>query len=234
LDFTDAHGRSQRNAIERTGTGGRFGVILAAAGAGKTASLTPLVSAWKDMGRDVHGASLAWRQADDLVEAGIEKRDVFAVSVLLDKLGDPDSPLTLTKSSVVAVDEWGLLGTRQGLELLRWREKLGFSIVALGDQKQCQSIQAGAIIDLTRKALGAEQIPDILTTRRQQTEREKQIVGLLRDGRAAEALKLKREDVHRPPESRRPRADDQRTDEPRRAPDQRGRPRGKAKAGHDR
>ena len=38
--------------------------------------LKPLVSAWREQGRDVHGASLAWRQADELSDAGIgaEKR----------------------------------------------------------------------------------------------------------------------------------------------------------------
>jgi hypothetical protein len=66
--------------------------------------------------------------------------------------------------------------------------------VALGDDKQCTAISAGAIIDLSRRALGAEQVPEILTTRRQETERERRIAGLFRDGRAAEALDLKRAD----------------------------------------
>jgi hypothetical protein len=92
------------------------------------------------------------------------------------------------------VDEWGLIGTRQALELLRLREKHGFTIVALGDDKQCSAVAAGNIIDLSRRALGAEQIPEILTTRRQQTEREQKIAGLLRKGRAAEALAMKRSD----------------------------------------
>ena len=95
---------------------------------------------------------------------------------------------------MVAVDEWGMVGTRQGLELLRHQERHGFSIVALGDDKQCASISAGAIIELSRHALGAEQVPEILTTRRQKTEREQEIVGLFREGRAAEALDMKRAD----------------------------------------
>jgi hypothetical protein len=66
--------------------------------------------------------------------------------------------------------------------------------VALGDDKQCTAISAGAIIDLSRRAFGAEQVPEILTTRRQETERERRIAGLFRDGRAAEALDLKRAD----------------------------------------
>ena len=66
---------------------------------------------------------------------------------------------------------------------------------APGDDKaQCESVQAGAIIELSRRALGAEQVPQILTTVRQQTERQRQIVGLFREGRAAEALTMKRAD----------------------------------------
>lgn len=192
LDFADEHGKSQRAAIERIGTGGRFGVVLAAAGAGKSTALKPLVASWKEMQRDVYGASLAWRQADDMVDAGIDKKNVKAFSVLLKGLATGD--IRMTENAVVAVDEWGLLGTRQGLELLRYRARMGFSIVALGDEKQCTAIEAGAIIDLSRRALGADQIPEILTTKRQETDREKEIAGLFRDGRAAEALDMKRSD----------------------------------------
>ena len=93
-----------------------------------------------------------------------------AFSVLLDaaKAGE----LKLGRNAVVAVDELGLLGTRQGLELLRLQARHEFQIIALGDDKQCQSIEAGPIIDLARRALGQEQVPEILTTLRQQTERE--------------------------------------------------------------
>jgi hypothetical protein len=192
LRFDGAHGKAQRAAIERLGTGGRFELVVAAAGAGKSAALTPLVAAWQEEGRRVYGASLAWRQADDMVHAGIDRRNVKAFSVLIEAARDGN--LTLDRKSVVAVDEWGLLGTRQALELLRLQARRGFKVVALGDDKQCQAIEAGAIIDLSRRALGAERVPVILTTLRQQTERERQIVGLFREGRAAEALTMKRAD----------------------------------------
>jgi hypothetical protein len=192
LDFSGAHGKAQRAAIDRLGTEGRFAVAIGAAGAGKSAMLKPLVAAWREQGRDIHGASLAWRQADDLADAGIERRNVAAFSVLVGRLRD--GSLKLTDRSVVAVDEFGLLGTRQGLELLGLREQMNFSVVALGDDKQCESIQAGAIIDLSRRALGVEYVPQILTTVRQQSERERHIVSLFREGRAAEALDMKRAD----------------------------------------
>jgi hypothetical protein len=197
LDFADAHGRTQRLAIERLAGGGRFGVVVGTAGAGKTALLTPLVTAWKDQGREVLGASLAWRQADDLTQAGIDPANVKAFSVLIDGLKGGTllvAPIHADQNTVIAVDELGMLGTRQGLELLRLREKHGFSIVALGDDKQCSSIESGAIVGLSRRALGPDQVPEILTTRRQQTEREREIVGLFREGRSGEALDMKRAD----------------------------------------
>ena len=189
LDFSDAHGTAQRAVIERLGTGGRFAVAIGAAGAGKTTLLQPLVAAWHEQGREVIGASLAWRQADDLLAAGVDRQ--YAFSVLIDAIKGGEK---VGRNTVVAVDELGMLGTRQGLELLRLQAQHRFSIVALGDDKQANSPQAGAIIDLARRALGAEQIPEIITTRRQQTAREKQIAGLFREGRAKEALDMKRAD----------------------------------------
>jgi hypothetical protein len=109
LDFAGEHGRAQRAAIERLGSGGRFGLAIAAAGAGKTASLEPLVAAWRDQGRTVYGASLAWRQADDLTSAGIDKSNVKAFSVLLD--GVRDGSIRPGRNSGGAVYEWGLIGT---------------------------------------------------------------------------------------------------------------------------
>jgi hypothetical protein len=192
LTFGGTHGTALRAAIERLGQGGRFELLIAAAGAGKSAALSPLVAAWQEMGCRIYGASLAWRQADDMVNAGIDQRDLKAFSVFIDAVRD--GSLRLNHDAVVAVDEWGLLGTRQALELLRLQERHGFKVVALGDDKQCQAIEAGAIIDLSRRALGADRVPVIPTTLRQRTECERQIVGLFRDGRAAEALDMKRAD----------------------------------------
>jgi hypothetical protein len=140
LDFSGAHGVAQRAAIERLGSGGRFTLAVAAAGAGKTTALKPLVAAWHEQGREVVGASLGWRQADDLTNAAIPPSHVKAFSVRIDGLHD--GSIRLGPRSVVAVDEWGLLGTRQALELLRLQEKHGFQVVALGDDKQCAAIQS--------------------------------------------------------------------------------------------
>ena len=80
------------------------------------------------------------------------------------------------------------------LDLLRLQARHGFQLAAVGDPLQCQSIEAGPVITLLREALGRQAVPELLTTIRQQTEREREITALLRDGNAGPALAMKRED----------------------------------------
>ena len=103
--------------------------------------------------------------------------------------------ISLNRDSVVVIDELGLLGARQFLDLLRLQKERGFQLVAVGDPKQCQSIEAGPVIDLLRRALGPEAVPEILTSIRQESERERETALMFREGRAAEALALKRADL---------------------------------------
>ena len=186
------HGRRQREIIDQLGQGGRLGVAIGVAGAGKSTLLAPLVDAWHADGRTVFGAALAWRQTDDLEKAGIPEARRAAMSVFLERVHA--GKLALNLDSVVVVDELGLLGTRQLLELLQLQAEHGFQLVAVGDPKQCQSIEAGPVIDLLRQALGPGAVPEILTTVRQQTERERAASLLFREGQAAEALAMKRAD----------------------------------------
>lgn len=191
-DFTSPHGTRQRAVMDQLGQGGRLAVAIGVAGSGKSTLLGPLVEAWTGEGRTVHGAALAWRQSEDLAGAGIARARLSAMSVFLDRA--QKGQIALDRQSVVVVDELGLLGTRQLLDLLRLQRDRGFQLVAVGDPKQCQSIEAGPVIGLLRRALGEEAIPALLTTVRQTTERERETSLLFREGQAAEALARKRED----------------------------------------
>jgi hypothetical protein len=192
IDFQkDTHGRSQLRAMGMINTSGKFGVVTGVAGAGKSTIMKPFVMSWDQMGFETWGAALAWDRADDLVKMGIPEYRRKAFSVLLD--GIDNGTITLHRKSVVVVDEWGMLGTRQGLQLLRHQAKMHFTIVSTGDDKQLRSIEAGNIFDLSRRVLGEENIPLIATTKRQK-DREATILAHFRDNEPAKALAMKRED----------------------------------------
>ena len=166
-DFgSTGHGRSQRALMNALGMGGKLGVAIGVAGSGKSTLLAPLVDAWQREGRRVYGAALAWRQADDLAGSGIADADRMALARFLKNA--ERGRISLDRNSVVVIDELGLLGARQFLDLLRLQKEYGFQLVAVGDPKQCQSIEAGPLIDLLRRALGPESVPEILTSIRQE------------------------------------------------------------------
>lgn len=192
IDPAGAHWRAQQAMMLRLGTGGRVGVGIGAAGSGKSTILKPLVDAWRSDGRQVFGATVAWRQTADLAAAGIAPERRAALDPFLKSV--EKGRFVLDRNSVLVVDEVGLVGTRQQLELLRLQKKHGFQLVELGDEKQCQSVEAGPVISLMRTALGEDQVPAIPTSIRQRTERERRITALFREGNAAEALEMKRQD----------------------------------------
>src|SRR3984957_10147646 len=199
LDFGDEHGLRQRRVIDALGTAGRFAVAVGVAGAGKTTLLRPLVEAWTapedpTRARTVYGTALAWRQSDLLIDAGIPRTNTMAIAALLARAAG--GGLALDRRSVVVVDELSLIGTAQALALLRLQEQRGFSIVAIGDDRQAQAIEAGSTIALLRRALGEASVPALESTVRQLRERDRQTTLLFRQGKADEGIARLREDGH--------------------------------------
>ena len=80
------------------------------------------------------------------------------------------------------------------LELLELQAKTGMTIKMLGDREQVQSIDAGDTIALLRRVLPKSAMPEVLTAVRQKNDRDRKIAALFRDGEAATALAMKRED----------------------------------------
>ena len=192
LTFDGQHGKAQRAAIDALGTGGRFAAFIGAAGAGKSSVLRPLVDAWRKDGKRVFGTALGNNQTDALEDAGIKAADRAALDPFLRRAAA--GGFELDRDLVVVIEEVGRVGTRQLRELMRLQGELGFKVVAVGDPEQLQSIEAGHVVGLMRRALGEGAIPEIATTLRQRTDEEKLTTGLFRDGRAAEAIERKRTD----------------------------------------
>ena len=184
LDLTTEpeHGKAQRAAIHALGQGGALTVLTGVAGSGKTTLLQPLVVAWRaddrlaEGGREVVGLSTAWRQADALEDAGIERR--FSTTSMLRAIEAGE--FTPDRNTVLVIDELSQVGPRSMLRLLELRAHTGMEIKGLGDREQAQSIEAGDTIEILRRSLAQEALPELLTTVRQQTERGRVIAGLFR------------------------------------------------------
>jgi conjugative relaxase-like TrwC/TraI family protein len=193
VSYAGRGGDSRRDAVETLGSDGGLAVLIGVAGSAKSTSvLTPLVDGWKHRGLDVWGTAQAWRQAKDLRGAGIENLNVRALDPLLDGIASGRTPIG--SNSVIVLDEVGRIGTRQLLELLRMREKHGFKLVLIGDDKQASAIEAGPVVDLLRRALGEKRVPQLFETIRQERTREQEIAGMWRRGDADKAIAAKRTD----------------------------------------
>lgn len=115
-------------------------VVVGKAGAGKTFALDAAREAWQVTGHQVIGAAVARRAAHELqAGAGIESTSVAA---LLHDLRDAPEPL-LHDSSVLVIDEAGMLGTRQLAELLDHAAAAEAKVVLVGDDRQLPEIDAG-------------------------------------------------------------------------------------------
>ena len=188
----------QRAAIHALGEGGVLTMLTGVAGAGKTTLLQPLVDAWKadtrysGQGRDVIGAAMAWRQADALKDAGIAQ--TYAVSTLLSMIERGE--FQATQNTVLVLDEVSQIGPRPLLKLLELQARTGMTIKMLGDREQAQAIEAGDSIEILRRALPPEALPELLSTIRQRTRRGREIASLFREGVAENALAMKRADGH--------------------------------------
>lgn len=193
IDFeTTEHQRAQRAVMEKLAFGGRLSVAIGVAGSGKSTMILPLVRAWRKEGRTVWGAAIAWRQSADLSAAGIHEGHCLALSVFIDRV--KNGGIKIGGDGILVIDELSTVPTMLLLETLRLQNVYKFRVVAIGDPRQCQSIEAGPVVDILKQALGTDAVPELLSTIRQKTEREQKTTLLFRDGRAAEALLAKRED----------------------------------------
>jgi conjugative relaxase-like TrwC/TraI family protein len=188
LTVDTEHGQAQLAVANALGLS-KFQIGIGVAGSGKTALLSGVVRAWQAKGRRVYGTALAWRQATALQDAGIAPDDTYALAALLARFRA--GAIEIDASTVLVVDEVALLSVRDVLALLEIRAQTGCTIAAIGDPAQGQPVQAGGIVGLLQQALG--EFPRLGSSVRQREVAERELAALARDGEAATALTILRE-----------------------------------------
>lgn len=196
IDYTDEPGKKiggeQRAAACAMIEGPALVYVEGVAGTGKTTRvLPPAVAAWKAAGRRVVGLCQAWRQTDDLSEAGIAER--YAVSVFLDQI--KDGRIAVDGNTVLMVDETAQLSPRQFIELQRLWMRHGTIVRSMGDREQCQAIEAASAAELITREdiLPGHALPTISETVRQRTKEERALATMFRNGGTDAAIAIKRE-----------------------------------------
>jgi conjugative relaxase-like TrwC/TraI family protein len=185
LDLTGAHGQAQARAMYVLGSGGRVSSLTGSAGSGKTYLLRGLQFAWAAKGRTVFGTAVAWRQAQALADAGIPEERCLALAALMARVRA--GTLKLDANSVVVIDETSLASAKDALALLELREAVGCTLLAIGDERQGRSVEAGGVVGLLGRALNGE-VAEVTSTVRQRSAQERELAGLARAGRAADVL----------------------------------------------
>ncbi len=156
---TDA-GLSEEQSLAALAATGPAAIVIVegAPGSGKTTTLAPIVAAYKEAGFRVIGASSAWRVANDLRDdLQIEAR---ATAAWLE--GARHGVPFLDSSTILVVDEAGLLASREMVALLREVEAAGAKAILVGDRQQLQAIGAGSGLRLVSEAVDAARVDTIV------------------------------------------------------------------------
>jgi len=158
-------------------------VVVGKAGAGKTFALHAARDAWQASGVRVIGCALAARAAAELhAGAGI---DSYTIDALLAALDRPGPAGGLAHSSVLVVDEAGMVGTRKLARLLDHTERGGAKLVLVGDHHQLPEIDVGGMF---RGLVNRLPVVELTDNRRQRQAWERDALDELRGGDPAAAV----------------------------------------------
>ena len=170
----------QRVVLKLLSDGRAVEVITGPAGSGKTAALHTVTAQWQVAGVPVAGTAVA-----ALTAHGLEQSTGAPAVSLARLLHNPDR--YVPQDGVLLVDEAGMIGTRQILQLLELTEQRHCKLVLVGDPAQLPEMEAGGLF------AALCQHPDALQLeghRRQQQAWERHALHTLRAGRTTEALEL--------------------------------------------
>ncbi|MCA9139392.1 MAG: relaxase domain-containing protein [Planctomycetales bacterium] len=171
----------QTEAIRHMVSGPDIACVNGVAGSGKTFMMQVAREIWEHSGYSVLGTALAAKAAKGL-EDGSGIRSVHLHKLLRDL---DRGEIQLGKSTIVAIDESGMVGTMQMERLLSAIHRAGAKAVLLGDWKQLQSIDAGAAFRGIAEKVGYQSLDQII---RQRERWARGVVRDLRDGKAHDAL----------------------------------------------
>ena len=164
-----------------TQVSGGVACVRGLAGTGKSFMLGRAREAWEAAGFVVLGCALAGKAADGLQKgSGIKSQTLHSLLAELDA-----GSRVLTESSIIVLDEAGMVGTRQLHRLLQHVNQSGSKLVMVGDHQQLQPIDAGGLFRRISDDVGYATLSDI---RRQNDESDRETIKRLISGDAINTI----------------------------------------------
>jgi Ti-type conjugative transfer relaxase TraA len=168
-------------AVALATSGARLAVIQGTAGTGKSHTLAVVARAWEAANHRVLGASIAWKAANTLGnDLAIPSRSIDSWLAKIET-----GSAVLDSSTLLIVDEAGLMSSRQMQRLLAHVETAQASVLLVGDSRQLQPIGPGAALRLVNDTVAGVRLDTIV---RQQHEWARDAVHAFARGDAGAGL----------------------------------------------
>jgi len=147
----------QTKAVYHLTDGGQLKCVVGIAGAGKTTALKVCQDIWKDAGYAVYGLAPTGKAAQNLEREGISS------STLHKFLKDfNEGRCQYNSSSVLVLDEAGMVDMERFSLLLGAVKQLGVKLVVVGDGAQLQPVQPGPAFRLVTERLGKSELHTVI------------------------------------------------------------------------
>ena len=172
----------QRFALDflTRGSGG-IACVQGIAGSGKSYLMDACREVLEKSNLTVRGCALSGKAAQGLQDGSkIQSQTLHSLLDQLDK-----GKLVLSNKDVVVLDEAGMVGSRQFASLMRYVGLQGAKLIAIGDTRQLQPIDAGGAFRILTSHTKHVELKDIF---RQRSESDRQVVRDLAEGNAESAL----------------------------------------------
>jgi Ti-type conjugative transfer relaxase TraA len=172
----------QINALDYiTRRSGGVACVQGIAGSGKSFLMDACREIFEKSQFRVTGCALSGKAAQGLQDGS--KIQSQTLHSLLDQLGK--GKLVLTNKDIIVLDEAGMVGSRQFASLMHYVDLKGAKLVAIGDTRQLQPIDAGGAFRILISNIEYAELKDIF---RQESEIDRQVVRDLAEGNALEAI----------------------------------------------
>lgn len=160
-------------------------VIEAGAGTGKTTLAKALVAAAELSGLKVIGLAPSWVAADELSAS----TDIPAQAIARWRHDlASGTATTLDQSTMLLIDEAGMVGTRDMAALLISAQEAGTKVVLMGDRRQLQSVSGASALNAISDVLEQSAVLD--NVRRQKSEWQRAASVLMARGNVEAGLRV--------------------------------------------